>query len=343
MQSEPVPTTLDAVYGDQTWRQVFGTWLGKDEFSDENLAFVEAVDAWKSAGGRAKDIYDRFVAEGSPKQVNIPDTQRGPITRAFTTAGAPSSQFFDDDVPEDIFDAARTEIWGLMQSDSFMRFLNQLGTVQHGMPALDGVPSTPGRTRAGAVDEDNDPGPLPETPDEAPEPPPNAPHESIDPNEEDEGPLPHLPHDAEAAPPPPPHDPLGDAPPPPPAEEEPALGVEAATWHAGDGQLGGGEEPMTEAEAAQLQEPVTAEGDLAYALGSGLPESEWHDAGQEHAGGDASNEWGDGGTEYWQVAPDAQAYGEHEQGYEMVEHGGHTPHHDGATEVEHEGDLVLMD
>jgi hypothetical protein len=108
---------------------------------------------------------------------------------------------------------------------------------------------------------------------------------------------------------------------PPLTEEEPATGVEAAAWGEGYGQIGGEGWGMTEAEAALLQEPVAAEGDLSF-LADG-----WHGTDQEEVAGDASDEWG------------SLSGRERSGGYG---YGADETEHDDGTEGG-AGDLVIMD
>jgi hypothetical protein len=125
VQTQKVPDTLRELYYDQGWSGVFNFWLGA-EFATENLHFLMAVDRFKQSGdaGQGREIYGTFVRDGAQRQVNISARHRIDLDAAFAAANAP---------PSDVFDAARTEIWQLTESDSFRRFAAEVNAVQASM------------------------------------------------------------------------------------------------------------------------------------------------------------------------------------------------------------------
>ncbi|CAF1176040.1 unnamed protein product, partial [Didymodactylos carnosus] len=98
-------------YGQALFRAFLRT-----EFSEENLEFWLACDEFKTykepkRTAKAKKIYLDFIAIGGPKQVNL-DTE----TRMSTIACI-------DNPSSDAFDRAQRRIQGLMEKDSYQRFL----------------------------------------------------------------------------------------------------------------------------------------------------------------------------------------------------------------------------
>ncbi|CAF0860381.1 unnamed protein product [Didymodactylos carnosus] len=88
----------------------------RTEFSEENLEFWLACNEFKSCKEqkrivKAKKIYIDFIAVGAPKQVNL-DIE----TRVSTIACL-------DNPTVDVFDHAQRRIQGLMEKDSYQRFL----------------------------------------------------------------------------------------------------------------------------------------------------------------------------------------------------------------------------
>jgi len=98
-------------YGQALFRAFLRT-----EFSEENLEFWLACDEFRNCkepkrSAKAKKIYMDFIAIGAPKQVNL-DTE----TRMSTIANI-------DNPPLETFDRAQRRIQGLMEKDSYQRFL----------------------------------------------------------------------------------------------------------------------------------------------------------------------------------------------------------------------------
>ncbi|UJR09500.1 hypothetical protein I4U23_013738 [Adineta vaga] len=107
--------SFDALLRHRYGQALFRAFL-RTEFSEENLEFWLACDEFRSCkepkrSGKAKKIYMDFIAIGAPKQVNL-DTE----TRMSTIANI-------DNPPIDTFDRAQRRIQGLMEKDSYQRFL----------------------------------------------------------------------------------------------------------------------------------------------------------------------------------------------------------------------------
>ena len=94
------------------------------EFSDENLAFWQAVTEYKATEDGAERVKKalalerEFVEDGAERQVNLPSSIRQPLLAALKASSV--------DAPPDpsVFDAASTEIFKLMERDTFARFKN---------------------------------------------------------------------------------------------------------------------------------------------------------------------------------------------------------------------------
>ncbi|EGT30339.1 CBN-RGS-7 protein [Caenorhabditis brenneri] len=91
----------------------------KKEFSDENMdfwleceEFKKMKDGKKSTTQKAIEIYSEFVAEHSPKEVNL-DSDTRAATRAAVEGGC----------KPDTFDLAQNRVEQLMSKDSYRRFL----------------------------------------------------------------------------------------------------------------------------------------------------------------------------------------------------------------------------
>lgn len=107
---------LEDVLCHKIGRRLFHNFL-KKEFSDENLEFWVECENFKTLSNtkqskHAAKIYQKYVAENSPMEVNID----GP-TRTFLAADVtcPSSEMFNE---------AQRQIFKLMQLDSFPRFVS---------------------------------------------------------------------------------------------------------------------------------------------------------------------------------------------------------------------------
>uniref|UniRef100_A0A3B3T275 Regulator of G protein signaling 4 n=1 Tax=Paramormyrops kingsleyae TaxID=1676925 RepID=A0A3B3T275_9TELE len=95
----------------------FATFL-KSEFSEENIEFWMVCEDYKkmapheSLAAKANDIYDKYVAVNSPREVNLDSATREETRKNLQIAG-PSC-----------FEEAQKKIFLLMEKDSYRRFLN---------------------------------------------------------------------------------------------------------------------------------------------------------------------------------------------------------------------------
>ncbi|KAF3835470.1 hypothetical protein F7725_028028 [Dissostichus mawsoni] len=89
----------------------------KSEYSDENIEFWLTCEDYKKIkssfrlSSRAKKIYEQFIKAESPKEINIDYHTREQIKRNVKT---PTMHCFDD---------AQKIVYGLMERDSYPRFL----------------------------------------------------------------------------------------------------------------------------------------------------------------------------------------------------------------------------
>nr|XP_026691820.1 regulator of G-protein signaling 21-like [Ciona intestinalis] len=104
---------LSEVLSNPVTSALFNNFL-QQEFSGENMEFWERVNVFRAQKRKskkfAKTIYNQFVADGSPKQINVSMTTRNKIK---------------DDLkrcPDSLFDVAYEEIYKLMENDSYVRF-----------------------------------------------------------------------------------------------------------------------------------------------------------------------------------------------------------------------------
>ncbi|XP_062308734.1 regulator of G-protein signaling 13-like [Osmerus eperlanus] len=110
--SQSLERLLDSKYGLATFR----TFL-KSEFSDENIEFWLTCEEYKKIkssfkmSSKAKKIYEQFIKAESPKEINIDHHTREQIKRSVKT---PALCCFDD---------AQKIVYGLMERDSYPRFL----------------------------------------------------------------------------------------------------------------------------------------------------------------------------------------------------------------------------
>uniref|UniRef100_A0A3Q2P1Q0 Regulator of G protein signaling 13 n=1 Tax=Fundulus heteroclitus TaxID=8078 RepID=A0A3Q2P1Q0_FUNHE len=89
----------------------------KSEYSDENIEFWLTCEDYKKTkssfrmSSRAKKIYEQFIKAESPKEINIDYHTREQIKRNVKT---PTMNCFDE---------AQKIVYGLMERDSYPRFL----------------------------------------------------------------------------------------------------------------------------------------------------------------------------------------------------------------------------
>ncbi|KAI4810192.1 regulator of G-protein signaling 13-like [Pseudochaenichthys georgianus] len=110
--SESLERLLSSKYG----MKIFQAYL-KSEFSDENIEFWLLCEDYKKMkssfrmSSRAKKIFKRYIQAEAPREINIDHNTRELIRRNMKT---PDSLCFDD---------ARRIVYGLMEKDSYPRFL----------------------------------------------------------------------------------------------------------------------------------------------------------------------------------------------------------------------------
>ncbi|KAG9351057.1 hypothetical protein JZ751_024947 [Albula glossodonta] len=96
--------------------RAFAAFL-KSEFSQENIEFWMACEKYKKTASpkevaaKAMEIYDQYVAAGSPNEVNLDSATREETKRNLETPSLSS------------FDEAQRKIFLLMEKDSYKRFL----------------------------------------------------------------------------------------------------------------------------------------------------------------------------------------------------------------------------
>ncbi|CAG03695.1 unnamed protein product, partial [Tetraodon nigroviridis] len=110
--SQSLERLLESKYGLATFRNFL-----KSEYSDENIEFWLTCEDYKKIkssfrmSSRAKKIYEQFIKVESPKEINIDYHTREQIKRNVKT---PTLHCFDD---------AQKIVYGLMERDSYPRFL----------------------------------------------------------------------------------------------------------------------------------------------------------------------------------------------------------------------------
>lgn len=122
------PPTFQQVLQDETLCELFERYTLL-EFSRENLLFYRAVCALRSTHAslppaaakiflteKSKNLYAQFICQNSPAEVNIP----GPARKRIETRIA------EMDIDLTLFDEAQREVFKLMQSWSYPRFLRTL-------------------------------------------------------------------------------------------------------------------------------------------------------------------------------------------------------------------------
>lgn len=110
--SQSLERLLSSKYG----MKIFQAFL-KSEFSDENIEFWVVCEEFKKIrnsfrmSSRAKKIFKRYIQAESPREINIDQKTRERIQHNIET---PSAVCFDD---------AQKIVYGLMERDSYPRFL----------------------------------------------------------------------------------------------------------------------------------------------------------------------------------------------------------------------------
>ncbi|XP_001332101.7 regulator of G-protein signaling 21 [Danio rerio] len=108
--------SLERLLGSKYGLATFRTFL-KSEFSDENIEFWLTCEDYKTItsshkmSSKARKIFEQFVEAESPKEINIDYQTREEIKRKMKS---PTAQCFDE---------AQKIVYGLMERDSYPRFL----------------------------------------------------------------------------------------------------------------------------------------------------------------------------------------------------------------------------
>uniref|UniRef100_A0A3B4ZII9 RGS domain-containing protein n=1 Tax=Stegastes partitus TaxID=144197 RepID=A0A3B4ZII9_9TELE len=109
--------SLEALLTNQYGLAVFRHFL-RSEFSEENLDFWLAVEKYKKTcpfskmAARAAKIYDEFISTSASRQVNVDSSVRESTTQSLHLGISHAS-----------FQLAQDQIFGLMETDSYPRFL----------------------------------------------------------------------------------------------------------------------------------------------------------------------------------------------------------------------------
>jgi hypothetical protein len=147
--------SLDSILSDKDGLDTFTQHLER-EFSLENIQFYKDVTAFISLASpsgneikeKAKSIYELYIVEGSPKQVNISSRVRLNI----------ESSFKDGDISVRIFDKALEEIKLLMSADTLARYRKSDLYTQY--QRLKSGSSSPFLTSASPVTKENKASPI---------------------------------------------------------------------------------------------------------------------------------------------------------------------------------------
>lgn len=108
--------SLDRLLASKYGLKIFQAFL-KSEFSDENIEFWLVCEDYKRIkssyrmSSRAKKIFKRYIQAEAPKEINIDQKTREMIRQNITES---ASTCFDD---------AQKIVFGLMEKDSYPRFL----------------------------------------------------------------------------------------------------------------------------------------------------------------------------------------------------------------------------
>ncbi|XP_048832520.1 regulator of G-protein signaling 4-like [Brienomyrus brachyistius] len=136
--------SLNNLVNDSVGLPAFATFL-KTEFSEENIEFWMACEDYKkiasqeSLAAKANDIYDKYVAVNSPREVNL-DSATREETRKNLQNAAPSC-----------FEEAQRKIFLLMEKDSYRRFLNSKLFLDMAQSARNGFPCGVEKRRRGTA------------------------------------------------------------------------------------------------------------------------------------------------------------------------------------------------
>jgi hypothetical protein len=123
--------SLEAQLKDEEFRIGYMNFL-KREFNLDSLKFVLAVDSFKQGWeelnsmqriAAASSVYKRFVAVGSPYEVNLSGSIRSELERIFSSlVEAKEESEMCKAITPVMFDKARKEIMRLLEGDSYKRY-----------------------------------------------------------------------------------------------------------------------------------------------------------------------------------------------------------------------------
>lgn len=152
-----IPDDITGVMSNGNWEVIFHQYATA-EFASENVEFLRGVRAFEISGdlNQAAEIYREFVAESSPRQVNLKATARVPLDEIFGPDGEGIG-------PPNLFDTARDEITKMIGADTFPRFLSSATSAQKELFEPIDWDNVEGRDHAGAVSEAETP-PAPAAP-----------------------------------------------------------------------------------------------------------------------------------------------------------------------------------
>lgn len=108
--------SFDKLLSHKDGLKTFTTFL-KTEFSEENIEFWIACEDFKKSKDpqqiivKAKAIYEKFIQNDAPQEVNLDFHTKEVITKSITQPTLHS------------FDAAQSRVYQLMEQDSYTRFL----------------------------------------------------------------------------------------------------------------------------------------------------------------------------------------------------------------------------
>ncbi|XP_057714311.1 regulator of G-protein signaling 1-like [Corythoichthys intestinalis] len=109
--------SLEKLIASKYGTKVFEAFL-KSEFSDENIEFWMVCEEYKKTRSsfrktyKAQKIFKHYIQAGAPREINIDHKTRDLIRRNVKTGGA------------GCFDEAQRIVYGLMERDSYPRFLS---------------------------------------------------------------------------------------------------------------------------------------------------------------------------------------------------------------------------
>jgi len=155
--------TLSRVLEDDSLSDRFAAFL-QSEYSHENLAFHRSASAFLEANGATRELrstacvtaecrrtacedadnvqatllINHFVKQGAAQEINLPAGLRASLVEAVRNS--------DEEELVKQMQAARLEIFKLMERDSFSRFLLTLSSDVPAAAALGGPRGTPGRS-----------------------------------------------------------------------------------------------------------------------------------------------------------------------------------------------------